>query len=205
MTRAKKLLPTSQPARLARSPRSASAVGEERPSSRVRAFSRLRSSPLPTSRRTEIAPGASSISVVAASGSSRIAGRGPVNARSSSTQPSGVAQRSHCRPEDVSAITRTSRARVRTALESSRATLREGASWLASAPTPTNTGAGEAVASASAADSPAGSPAPGGAAPRARGGGGGGGGGGRRGGGRRRGAAGGGRGGGGGGATAAQR
>ena len=157
MMSAKKPLATSQPARLPRSLRSASAVGEDSPVDRGGALSRRERRPLPMSRRAAIAPATAIASAAAASGSSRTAGRAPVKGRSSSLQPSGVAQRSHPSPDEVSATTRTTSASVTAALPSSSATRREGASWLASAPTPVKTGATTTIASARYADPPAGS------------------------------------------------
>ena len=89
-----------------------------------------------------------SASALAAAGASSTSGRGPANGRISSAHPSGVAQRSQAAPVEVSAITRSSSDRPTTALPSSSAMRRDGASWLAIAPTPTYTGATDTVASA---------------------------------------------------------
>ena len=95
--------------RLARSLRSACAVGEESSRRRGAAVSRAGSTPVPMSRRRRSAPRAATSTKVAATGRARTSGRAPVNGRSSSAQPSGVAQRSQPTPLEVSAITRSSK------------------------------------------------------------------------------------------------
>ena len=130
-----------------RSPRSACAIGEESSRRRGAALSRAGSTPVPTSRPAAIRAAAASVSALAASGSSRTSGRAPVNGRSSSAHPSGVAQRSQPAPLEVSAITRSTRNSPIVALPSSSAMRRVGASWLTRAPTPANTGTSDTVAS----------------------------------------------------------
>ena len=88
-------MPANQPSSRPRSPRSASAVGEESRRPRGGALSSLASSPVPTSRRSAIRAETASSAAVAAASSSSTAGCGPANGRISSAQPSGVAQRSH--------------------------------------------------------------------------------------------------------------
>ncbi len=78
---------------------------------------------------------------LAASTNNNAAGCAPVNGRSSSAQPSGVIHRSQPTPLEVSASTRSSKARPTIPPPSSSASRRVGASWLASAPTPANTAA----------------------------------------------------------------
>ena len=146
-TNAKAPLASSHAIRLPRSPRSAWAVGEPSMRRCGSASSRACSSPLPTSRRSAIAAASPSRTTLAASGRSSTTGRGPANARSSSIQPSGVAQRSAVRL-DVSATTRTRNAAATAPPPSSRATRRFGATWLARAPTPTKTGITATTASA---------------------------------------------------------
>ena len=146
-TNAKAPLASSHAIRLPRSPRRAWAVGEPSRPRRGSASSRACSSPLPTSRRSAIAAETPSRIALETRGRSSTAGRGSANARSSSIQPSGVAQRSAVRL-DVSATTRRRNAAASAPLPSSRAIRRFGASWLTSAPTPTNTGMTATTASA---------------------------------------------------------
>ena len=101
------------------SSRNASAVGDERNRRRGSARSRAGSSPVPMSRRPAITPAATSSAAPASTGSARTAGRGAANARASSLQPNGVAQRTQprkprCRRSpaaDTRARARRSRAR----------------------------------------------------------------------------------------------
>ena len=145
---AKTPTPASQPASPPSSPRSVWPTGDESSHTRGGRASVPRIRPLPTSRLVPIAPAAPSSKAAAAAGSSSTAGVGPANARSSATQPSGVAQRSQARPVEVSATTRSANAAAKTAVPSASARRRVEASWLTSAPTPANTGTGESVASA---------------------------------------------------------
>ena len=95
--------------RLPRSVRSACAVGEESRRRRGAALSRAGSTPVPMSRPAAIRAASTSSSTLATAGSSRTTGWAPVNGRSSSVQPSGVAQRSQPAPLEVSPITRSNR------------------------------------------------------------------------------------------------
>ena len=145
--------------RLPRSLRSACAVGEESRRRFGSAVSRVGTTPVPTSRPAAIRAAAASSSTLAATGSTRTSGWAPLNGRSSSAHPSGVAQRNQPAPLDVSAITRSRNNSPTTAPPSSSAIRRVGASWLATAPMPTNTGTTDAVARARYADPPTGRPA----------------------------------------------
>ena len=137
-----------QASRLSRWLRRASAAGEDSRPSRGSALPRAGSRPLPRSRRAASRAAVPSSSTLAAAGSRSTAGRAPVNGRSSSAQPSGVAQRSQPAPLAVSATARSSRNSATAPPPSSRATRRDGASWLATAPSPANTGITETVARA---------------------------------------------------------
>ena len=109
------------------------------------------------SRRSAIGSESASSSRPVSSGSRITAGRAPANGRSSSTQPSGLAQRSQPAFVAVSATTRTANATASTPNDMASARRRFGAIWLASAPTPTNTGTGDTTASARYAEPPTGS------------------------------------------------
>jgi len=140
--------PTSQPIRPPRSSRSAWAVGEASSPSRGARRSRDSISPLPTSRRSVIAPASANSAAPTASGSRSTSGRGSANGRDASAQPSGVVQRTQPAPEEVSATTRSRNASASATMPSSSASRRVGATWLATAPTPANTSAGEIAARA---------------------------------------------------------
>ena len=128
--------------------RSACAVGEDSSARRGSALSRAGSIPVAMSRVAAIRAAAATSSTVAATGRTRTRGRAPLNGRSSSAHPSGVAQRSQPMPSAVSATTLSAKHSPTTAPPSSSAILRVGASWLAMAPTPAKTGTTDAVASA---------------------------------------------------------
>jgi hypothetical protein len=103
-------------------------------------------------------PAAVSSAIPVVAGSASTSGRGCANARTSLTQPGGVAHRSHVSPETVSATTRATNASARAAVALSTARRRVPATWLVTAPTPANTGIGEIAASARNPDGAAGSP-----------------------------------------------
>jgi hypothetical protein len=154
--RAKAPIPRPHAARLPRSARSASPPGLRSRPSRGDAVSRAGSSPLPMSRRITIAP-ASTRSAAATRPSNRNgAGFGRANGRSSSTQPSGVAQRTAPAPPAMSATTRSRYAIASTPSESCRATRLVAPTWLATAATPPKTAAGAIVARARYAEPPSG-------------------------------------------------
>ena len=83
------------------------------------------------SRPAAMRAAATSSSTVAAAGSASTIGWAPVNGRTSSAHPSGVAQRSQPAPAEVSAMTRSARNNPTAAPPSSSAILRVEASWLA--------------------------------------------------------------------------
>ena len=156
-TKANPPIPSSHAASMPFSPRSACCVGEPSRRSLGGALSCAWNSPAPMSRRSAIAAASPSSSAAVTAGSSSTAGCGCANGRSSSVQPSGEAQRSQPRCDDVSATTRRTNATASTALPSPSASRRFGATWLATAPTPTKTGRADTFASARYADPPTGS------------------------------------------------
>jgi len=87
-TSAKTPVPASQPARLPRWLRSASAAGDESRRRRGSELSRPWISPVPTSRPRAIASPATKSSAAVTAGRTRTAGRGSANGRSSSLHPS---------------------------------------------------------------------------------------------------------------------
>src|SRR6185437_5925544 len=102
----------------------------------------------PTSREPARRTAVTARTAVNATIGTRARGRGAVSGRSSSTQPSGDAHISECRPTPASAIKRTPYARPRTIAAYEAACRRVAASWLVTAPTARNMTAVATIASA---------------------------------------------------------